>query len=1018
MDVKHLNGNTPLVLDYPDVVWTVKSGLVGVFAIRLKRGVPEGLRRHLFNAQPGDALFGLSLATASEPEPFGLVAIALEPAELRSHPIDEILELSDLAPDSEDPDRQSTPIGGLTPAADSDPNQIYAYLPPPSNRRVAPSSSLTCQRAEIDSWIHQLGHVAGLPQLKTNGVIPQTSYLSLMQGQVCEPPEGQVMWVQIRHGKAWWMGDAQRPITPESGYFPLGQGMWIEADDYLELSTRSTSEISDRPSLLNGLSRLHAHLLGSIEQIEANELEAARRRFQERQELNQQVTQQTIQQLAAVLQPQSDRFLYNDDPLLIAAGAVGKALGVTIQPPMRSENLKQVKEPLEAIARASRLRLRQVLLRGNWWQKDGGPILGYTRMDRHPVALLPIGSGHYELLDPIAAGLVGFPEPGQRPQPRRVTVNEAIAATIDPVAYMFYRPLPDQALSALSLVQFALQGRMRDVGMLVLMGVAATLLSMLVPQATAVLIDQAIPYGNSALIVQIGIGLLAAAFGGACFQLSQAIASMRIETLSDASLQAAVWDRLLKLRTSFFRQYSIGDLSSRVSGITAIRRQLSGTALQTIFTGTFALLNLGLLFYYSVRLAVLALAVAAIVIVFTTASGAVLIRKHRPLIELEGEIYGLLVQLINGVPKLRMAGAEERAFAHWGQKYTQQLQLTLSTQQVEDAANVFNSVMPTLTSIALFWLASTLINPEQVVESNGLTAGDFLAFNVAYGTFIGGATSLSFTLIDVLDIVPLWQRSKPILEAQPEVDANKADPGRLSGTILVDHLTFRYRADGPLILDDVTIQARPGEFIALVGPSGSGKSTIMRLLLGFETPHSGTVYYDGQDLAGLDVSAVRRQLGVVLQNGRISAGTIFENISSGALITLDDAWTAAEMSGLADDVRTMPMQMHTLISEGGGNLSGGQRQRLIIARALALKPRILLLDEATSALDNRTQAIVSQSLNHLNVTRVVIAHRLSTIRNADRIYVLESGRVVQVGSFDELARQPGLFAQLIQRQVA
>jgi ATP-binding cassette subfamily C protein len=1013
MDVRQINGNEPLVLNHPDRVWEVECGVVGVFAIRLKQGIPEGLRQHLFNTHPGDLLFGIEIPPDSNQ--LGLVAVALETAQVRSHSIDDVLSATHPVETMQGSQVSGNGFSGSDSTPDSN---LVSANHPAASWLIAPSSPLTNHRAQLDRWIHYFGQVPGLARLKVNGIIPQTPYLSLMQGQICEPPEGQVLWVQIRHGQALWMGDPQMPITPEVGYFPLGRGMWFEADNYLELTARSTSEIRDRTNLISGLSRLHDRILQSIEQIEARELAAAQRRFRERQELNQQVTQQTIQQLVSVLQPQRDRFLYEDDPLLIAAGAVGKALGVNINPPMRSENLKQVKEPLEAIARASRLRLRQVLLRGNWWQKDSGPLLGYTRMDRHPVALLPAGSGRYELLDPIAAGLVGFSEPGQAPQPRRVVVNGAIAATIDPIAYMFYRPLPDRTLNALTFLQFALQGRMRDVGMLVLMGVAATLLSMLVPQATAVLIDQAIPYGNSALIIQIGLGLLAAAFGGACFQLSQAIASMRIETLSDASLQAAVWDRLLKLRTSFFRQYSIGDLSSRVSGITAIRRQLSGTALQTIFSGTFALLNLGLLFYYSVRLAALALVVAAIVIIFTTASGAVLIRKHRPLIELEGEIYGLLVQLINGVPKLRMAGAEERAFAHWGQKYTQQLHLTLSTQQLEDAVNVFNSVMPTLTSIALFWLASTLINPEQVVESSGLTAGDFLAFNVAYGTFIGGATSLSYTLIDVLDIVPLWQRSKPILEAQPEVDDNKADPGRLTGNILVDHLTFRYRADGPLILDDVTIQARPGEFIALVGPSGSGKSTIIRLLLGFETPYSGTVYYDGQDLAGLDVSAVRRQLGVVLQNGRISAGTIFENISSGALITLDDAWNTAQMSGLADDIRAMPMQMHTLISEGGGNLSGGQRQRLIIARALALNPRILLLDEATSALDNRTQAIVSQSLDRLKVTRVVIAHRLSTIRHADRIYVLESGRVVQQGSFDELAAQPGLFAQLIKRQLA
>ncbi|MGB7249681.1 MAG: ATP-binding cassette domain-containing protein, partial [Phormidesmis sp.] len=359
--------------------------------------------------------------------------------------------------------------------------------------------------------------------------------------------------------------------------------------------------------------------------------------------------------------------------------------------------------------------------------------------------------------------------------------------------------------------------------------------------------------------------------------------------------------------------------------------------------------------------------------------------------------------------------AEPRAFAQWAQKYRQQLQLDLSTQKLEDGVNVFNTAMPTLTAIGLFGLATTLVDTTSM---SGLSSGTFLAFSAAFAIFISGATSLSLTLIEVLEVIPLWQRSQPILAAQPEVNLQKSDPGRLTGRICLDRVSFRYREDGPLILEDVTIETHPGEFIALVGPSGSGKSTVLRLLLGFESPHSGTLYYDHQDIAGLDISAVRRQLGVVLQNGRISAGSLFENISGGALITLDDAWRAADMAGFTEDIRSFPMQMHTVISEGGSNLSGGQRQRLMIARALALNPKILLLDEATSALDNRTQAIVSQSLDTLNVTRIVVAHRLSTIRSADRIYVIKAGRVVQQGSFDELAKQPGVFAQLIKRQMA
>lgn len=754
---------------------------------------------------------------------------------------------------------------------------------------------------------------------------------------------------------------------------------------------------------LQEIDLFHLYCLKAIEQIIAERSQADLRHFQQRQQLNQKNTRQTLQGLSSLLKPKDDSFLSAETPLLIAAGAVGNAIGVQISPPSMSEDLGQAKAPLEAIARASQIRTRQVLLRDRWWRKDSGAMVGTVRKDKEdarPVALLPLKDSRYELLDPITL--------------QRTLVTEAVANQLEPTATVFYRPLPDQKLTAWNLLQFAFHGRQRDIVMVALTGGVISLLGMAIPQATAVLIDDAIPYGSRGILIQIGLALLAVAFGRSCFQFAQAIAAMRIETASDATLQAAVWDRLLKLRTSFFREYSTGDLQSRVSSISAIRRQLSGTALDAILSGAFALLNLGLLFYYSATLAVLALFVALLVMSVTLISGAILLKKQRPLLALDGQLYGLMVQLINGVSKLRIAGAEPRAFAQWGEKYRQQLRLELSTQKLEDAVSVFNGAMPTLTAIGLFWLSSSLVGP---MSDQGFSTGTFLAFNVAFAIFISGATRLSLTAIDVLTVVPLWQRSQPILSATPEVDTQKSDPGRLTGRICLDRVTFRYREDGPMILSDVTVEAHPGEFIALVGPSGSGKSTVLRLLLGFESPQSGTVYYDNQDITGIDITAVRRQLGVVLQNGRINAGSIFENISGGALIDLDDAWQAAEMAGFAEDVRSFPMQMHTVISEGGGNLSGGQRQRLVIARALALNPKILLLDEATSALDNRTQAIVSESLDSLNVTRIVVAHRLSTIRNADRIYVIKAGRVVQQGSFDELAERPGVFAQLIKRQM-
>jgi NHLM bacteriocin system ABC transporter ATP-binding protein len=425
------------------------------------------------------------------------------------------------------------------------------------------------------------------------------------------------------------------------------------------------------------------------------------------------------------------------------------------------------------------------------------------------------------------------------------------------------------------------------------------------------------------------------------------------------------------------------------------------------------LLFLGLLFYYSVPLALIATFVAAINIAVTIISGIITLRKVRPLLNQQGLLFGMMVQIIGGVAKFRVAGAEARAFAYWGRQYRHQLHLMLGSQGIEDNMVVINNILSALTPAVIFAFATDLLQSQ---ANGGISTGTFLAFNAAFGTFISGATSLSSTVVDILEVLPLWERAQPILQATPEVDANKTDPGRLSGRVEIKHIVFRYRAQGDLTLDDVSLRVEPGEFIALVGPSGSGKSTLFRLLLGFDSPESGSICYDGQELAGLDVNAVRRQLGVVLQNSRLMSASMFDNISSSAPLTMDEAWEAARMAGLASEIAAMPMGMHTVVSEGGTNLSGGQRQRLLIARALALRPRILLFDEATSALDNRTQAIVSESLEKLNVTRIVVAHRLSTIRNADRIYVLQNGRLVQQGNFEQLAHKEGLFSQLIQRQ--
>ncbi|MFQ4136403.1 NHLP bacteriocin export ABC transporter permease/ATPase subunit [Nodosilinea sp. PGN35] len=954
-----LRSNEPLFLDDPQTCWRVETGTLALFTVSVQSAELTSRRRYLFSVKPGALLFPAALL--GQETPCQLMTMPLEAVSLR--PISLATLTDELA-----------------------------------DRRTAATTLVT-----LETWVHRLG-AALSDTVSARLATPVEASGLLSPGEVYQPPQGGITWLRLLAGEGRLLGLEHLTLTPAVGPIPLSGHLWVQATAMVELEVGLPQGRRSPDAIVTGLGHLQSFVLRGIQHLEAQQQAQDYQRFEARTRLNAQAVSQTLTQLAGVFEPaaavQEPQERPSEDALLVAAGAVGRALGIAIQPPAQSEDLRRVRDPLEAIARSSQIRTRQVALRDDWWRRDGGPLLAYAREDGRPLALLPVGATRYEVVDPQRG--------------TRGPCDRAVAEGISPTAHTFYRPLPYQ-LKPVQLLQFALQGHRQELVVVAVASIAATLLGMVTPQATGILIDQAIPNADQTLLVQIAFALLATTFGATLFQLTQGIALMRIESFADSSTQAAVWDRLLKLKTSFFRGYSIGDLSARVSSISQIRQRLGNTLLKSLFSSLFSLLNLGLLFYYSVPLALIAAGVALLNMAVTVVSGVLTLKKIRPLHDQQGKLFGMMVQMINGVAKFRVSGAETRAFAYWGRQYSQELRLTLASEGIEDNLTVINNLLAALTPAVLFAFATGMIQQSQAGDG-GFSTGTFLAFNAAFGTFIGGATSLSSTVIDVLDVLPIWQRAEPILAAQPEVDPHKADPGRISGQVTVSNVGFRYRSDGDLILDGVTLAIEPGEFVALVGPSGSGKSTLFRLLLGFDAPEVGTVYFDGQDMAGLDLNALRRQFGVVLQTSRLMSASIFENIASSARITMEEAWEAAQMAGLADDILSMPMGMHTVVSEGGTNLSGGQRQRLLIARALALRPRILLFDEATSALDNRTQAIVSESLERLRVTRIVVAHRLSTIRNADRIYVLEKGRLIQQGSFEELAAEEGLFSQLIKRQ--
>jgi NHLM bacteriocin system ABC transporter ATP-binding protein len=689
-----------------------------------------------------------------------------------------------------------------------------------------------------------------------------------------------------------------------------------------------------------------------------------------------------------------------DDPsdaLLAACRLVAAELGIEVRRPPRAAAEDPIVDPLAAIARASGVRLRRVALDGEWWRDDGGPLLAFRAGGGAPVALLWTRARRYRLVD-TATGA-------------RMLVTPRVASTLAPQAYAFYRPFPLGPISGADLIRFGFRGSRRDALTVLVAGALGGFVGIATPLATGLLIDRFIPQGDRAGLVRLALALTAGAFAVAAFTVTRGVATLRIETRADGAIQAAIWDRLLGLPVAFFRGYTVGDLTLRAMGIDIARSALTNVAVAAVLAFAFTAWSLGLLFVIDPALAMVATLLITVLVVATALIGRALRRHSQVVQERSGTLAGTVRQLLLGLPKLRVAGAERRAFAVWGRDFAAHRETTRRAQQTAIWISVLAAAAPPAAAAVVFALVGQR-------AAGNLSTGEFLAFIAAFGQVLAAALGLGTAFETAARLVPTYERARPILETFPEVDPVRADPGRMTGAIEVHDLTFAYVPGDPPVVSGVSFRIEPGQFVAIVGPSGAGKSTLFRLLLGFETPDLGAVLYDGRDLASLDMPAVRRQLGVVLQDDALLPGELGTNILGSSLLTLDDAWEATRLAGLDDDIRRMPMGMHTFVAEGGAMLSAGQRQRVMIARALVRRPRILLLDEATSALDERTQRIVAASLERLHATRIVIAHRLSTIAGADLILVMVDGRVVQRGTYAELLAQDGPFADLARRQIA
>ncbi|WP_449486672.1 NHLP bacteriocin export ABC transporter permease/ATPase subunit [Streptomyces avidinii] len=675
---------------------------------------------------------------------------------------------------------------------------------------------------------------------------------------------------------------------------------------------------------------------------------------------------------------------------------VADAARITLSEPGEAGTTPEQLDPVERIALASRIRTRPVGLGGRWWREDSGPLVGRREKDGTPVALL-WRRGGYEAVDPATGN--------------RQRVGKGNESTFAARAVMLYRPLPDGPVGLPALLRFSVRGTLPELRGLILGGLAAVVLGALVPIATGRVLGRYVPQAETGLIVQTGLALTATGIVSAAFMLLQNTALLRMEGRIEATLQPAVWDRLLRLPTKFFAGRSTGELAGAAMGISAMRRVLSGIGPVCVQAGAVGVMNFVLLLVYSVPLAMAALAMLVVIAGIFLGLGLWQLRYQRRLIKLGHRLGNQAFQTLRGLPKLRVAAAESFAYAAWAREFARTRDLQQRIGRIQNVITVLGAVYLPLCTLVMFVL---LAGPARGV----MTAGEFLTFSTALTMLLSSVTQLTGALISAVAVLPMFEQIRPVLRETPEAGRSSTRPGELTGAIEAKNLSYRYADDGPLVLDDVGFRIGRGEFVAIVGASGCGKSTLLRLLIGFDEPTAGSVLYDGQDLAALDQAAVRRQCGVVLQNAQPFTGTILDCVRGAGTFSLEEAWEAVTMAGLAQDIKAMPMGMHTMLSDGGGTVSGGQRQRLMIAQALIRKPRVLFFDEATSALDNEAQRVVIESTRALRATRVVIAHRLSTITDADRVIVMADGRIVQQGPPAELlADTAGLFHDLVRRQL-
>lgn len=658
------------------------------------------------------------------------------------------------------------------------------------------------------------------------------------------------------------------------------------------------------------------------------------------------------------------------------------------------DHLEKMEDILEYVLRPQGFMWREVELKKGWYKNAAGAMLGELKEGDLPVTLFPHPIRGYYYLDPATG--------------ERIRLTHLTEKNLKLRGLCFYRPFAQKSLGPGDLLRFIWDNLdKRSLILYLVLSLVIVFVGMMVPDATEELFSHVVDIGKMGILFSMMIYMLCIQVSLILIKMVQSLVISRVSMQMDLYVESASMMRLLSLPAGFFRRYSSGEIADRLDCVGQLISELIEIALTNGIASIFSLIFIAQVVHYAPALVVPSLAVTILTVVVSTCATLFEMQINKRMMEAQAKENGMNYAMISGIQKIRLSGSEKRMFARWAGGYSKVTGFLYNPPLFVKLSTVIVQAISLIGMITMYFLA---------VQS-GVKVSEYYAFTAAYGIVSGAFSALAGTTASFARIKPIIDMAAPILKASPEDAGHKEIVTTLGGNIELSNVTFRYQENMPKVLNGLSLKIKAGQYVAIVGKTGCGKSTLMRILLGFETPQKGAVYYDGRDLNDLDLRSLRRGIGSVMQNGKLLSGDIYSNIAiSSPMLTLEEAWEAARIAGLDEDIREMPMGMNTILSEGEGAISGGQKQRLMIARAIAPRPSILMFDEATSALDNITQKKISDALAALSCTRIVIAHRLSTVKNCDRIILLDKGRIVEDGSYEELIRRNGGFAKLVKKQ--